>query len=94
MLTAFIGLFLLSTGAVNTDITYTKDVKPIFQNRCAQCHNERWKSANWLDYKTAFKNRASIKRRVWLERSMPPSVSMLESERVTIKDWIDQGAKE
>lgn len=43
------GYFLLQTGQnsknTHTDITYTKDIQPIFQSRCASCHIGKAKSA-------------------------------------------------
>lgn len=66
------------------------DVKPIFENRCLECHSaEHW---NWTNYDTAFAKRREIYNRVWGTRSMPMGKSMPESERVTIRDWVDGGA--
>ena len=45
--------------------TYLQDVRPIIMGKCARCHNERATLPNWLDYKTAFNDRAEIKRRIW-----------------------------
>ncbi len=75
-------------------ITYTKDIKPIFEKRCSSCHNGHTPQRNWLDYDTAYANRLKIKNKVWIEQSMPPSgISMEPEERHKISDWVDFGAK-
>jgi len=69
-----------------------RDVRPIFEKRCAQCHDAKWPAKNWMEYDVAYANRLVIKRRVWDNLSMPPS-SMPFDERRVIKKWVDQGAK-
>lgn len=73
--------------------SYKETIKPIFQKRCAQCHNENWKDKNWLDYETAYKNRDKIRYRVWEVKNMPPSGDIPMIERVLIKKWVDKGAQ-
>jgi uncharacterized membrane protein len=81
-----------STTASN--LTYTTNIKSIFQNRCSQCHNSNWPDKNWMDYDTAYKNRIAIKTRV-ANQTMPPgnSTGLTKEERSTIVKWIDEGAK-
>jgi len=76
------------------ETTYTKDVQPIIEKRCSQCHNANWADKNWMDYDTAFKHRDMIKLRVQNE-SMPPgnTTEMTKEERATIIKWVDGGAK-
>jgi uncharacterized membrane protein len=77
-------------------ITYTKDLKPILASRCAACHNEdSMPNKNWQKYKLAYTFRYNIKARVVTLKNMPPNniTGMLESERETIKKWVDQGGK-
>lgn len=83
---------LVFSSMILANVTYHKDVRPVFEKRCAQCHNERWPDKNWMDYEKAFTNREKIKRRVesW---SMPPNGNMPKEERALVKQWVDQGAK-
>ena len=81
--------FILNMG---TDISYKKDIRPIFQQRCIQCHSSG--PLNWMEYNNAFKYKDQIKRRVWDYRSMPPGGFITEEEREKIRDWVNQGAKE
>ena len=76
------------------NLTYTADIKPIFEKRCSQCHNANWTDKNWLDYDTAFKNKDKIKLRVGNE-TMPPGnqTELTKEERASIIKWVDQGAK-
>jgi uncharacterized membrane protein len=76
------------------DITYTKDVKPIFERRCSQCHNANWPDKNWLDYNKAKENKDKIKIKV-KDKTMPPgnSTEITEEERNIIIQWVDDGAK-
>ncbi len=81
--------FLLSDSST---LTYEKDIKPIFKQRCTQCHNDYSTLPNWMNYDIAFAKRAQIRERVWVTRTMPIGF-ITEEERKSIKDWIDQGAK-
>ena len=84
--------------------TYMRDVLPIFMGKCSRCHNEQARFVyDWLDYKTAFKDRWEIKRRVWdswkgsyFKESMPidnspESLSFSADDRATIRDWVLAG---
>jgi uncharacterized membrane protein len=77
---------LLTSG-----LTY-KDVRPIFEKRCAQCHSSNWPDKNWMDYETAKKHKNHIKHRV-SDQSMPPgnATGLTEEERKMIIDWVDGG---
>lgn len=77
----------------NAEITY-KDIKPILENRCAQCHNSNWADKNWMDYDTAKKNADKIKLRVE-NKTMPPgnNTQMTEDERKKVIQWVKDGAK-
>jgi len=85
---AFVTLVVLG------DLTYTTDIKPIFEKRCAQCHNANWSAKNWMDYDTAYANRNMIKLRVG-NQTMPPGnqTSMTKEERDKVIKWVNQGAK-
>ena len=85
--------------------TYLRDVLPIIMGKCSRCHNEQARFVyNWLDYRTAFADRAEIKRRVWdswkgtyFKESMPianspESFALTDEERLMIRNWVIQGA--
>jgi uncharacterized membrane protein len=74
--------------------TYTKDIKPIFEKRCAQCHNSNWPARNWMDYNTAKQFKNQIKLRVE-NKTMPPgnNTQMTEDERKKVIQWVKDGAK-
>jgi uncharacterized membrane protein len=78
------------------DVTFKKEIRPIFEKRCAQCHNARWPDKNWLDYTRAKQHADRIKMRVWIQKNMPPGnfSGMTEDERKLVRDWVDNGAKE
>lgn len=86
-------LILLMTSKHFATLTYTKDIYPIFKNRCSLCHNDNWADHNWLNYDIAYKNREKIKNRVWIKRDMPASGTISDKEREMVKDWVDEGAK-
>jgi uncharacterized membrane protein len=79
---------------VASDVTYTKDAKPIFKERCAMCHNENMPEKNWMDYNQAFKKKDLIKIKM-MDKSMPPgnSTNMTEKERQIVINWVDGGGK-
>jgi len=85
--------------------TYLQDILPIFMGKCARCHNNEAKFIyNWLDYKTAFRDRWEIRRRLWdswkgtyFKESMPianspESLAITDEERLIIRDWVAHGA--
>jgi mono/diheme cytochrome c family protein len=88
-----------------SDITYLRDIQPIFMGKCSRCHNSQARFVyNWLDYKTAYKDRWEIRRRIWdswkghyYKESMPiqnspESLAITEEDRIKIKDWVVSGA--
>jgi mono/diheme cytochrome c family protein len=84
--------------------TYLRDVLPIFMRLCARCHNnQNTLGFDWLDYKTAYRERWEINRRIWdswegtffresmpLEKS-PESQAITNAERAKIRDWVMSG---
>lgn len=84
--TLFLNPFILAITP-----TYTKDLKPIFHNRCSKCHDSL-PNKNWQLYKNAYNYRTQIKQKVLL-RDMPPRESIPQSEIDTIVNWVDTGAK-
>jgi uncharacterized membrane protein len=77
----------------SSEPTY-KDVKPLFEKHCAQCHNANWPSRNWLDEKTAKTYASQIRYRLE-NKTMPPGnfTKMTQEERDKIIDWVKKGAK-
>lgn len=85
--------------------TYLQDVVPILMGKCYRCHNQQTSFLNnWLDYRTAYSDRAELKRRIWdswrgsyFKQPMPilnspESGAITEQERAVIKAWIETGA--
>jgi mono/diheme cytochrome c family protein len=96
---------LSPTSPVPQHPTYLRDVLPIIMGKCSRCHNEEASFVyNWLDYRTAFADRGEIKRRVWnswkgiyFKESMPisnspESLAITDAERITIRNWVNEGA--
>ena len=76
--------------------TFTNNIKPLVEKRCAPCHTGFIDSLpNLTIYSIAYKKRFIIKSRV-KSRKMPPknSTGLTDAERQTILDWVNQGAKE
>ena len=88
LIPTLIEIFVLTTGPIY------KDIKPIFEKRCALCHSSNWPDKNWLDVDKARANAEKIKFRV-SNQSMPPgnATSLTKEERKMIIDWVDGGAK-
>ncbi len=95
----------VATESTNQPPTYLRDILPIIMGKCSRCHNEQAQFVyNWLDYRTAFADRAEIKRRVWdswkgtyFKESMPianspESLALTDGERLTIRNWVARGA--
>lgn len=101
--------FLPASSAVSTsgkEITFSKDVAPIFNKNCAECHRPGEAAPfSTLTFKDVRPWARSIKEKV-AKREMPPwhadphvgewsnDRRMSEAEIQTIVAWVDQGAKE
>jgi len=85
--------------------TYLQDVVPIVMGKCYRCHNQQTTFLNnWLDYGTAYADRAELKRRIWdswkgayFKQSMPianspESDAITDEERTVLKQWVERGA--
>src|SRR2546425_12230327 len=94
------------TAAVAQDVTFTKDVAPILQRSCQNCHRpDQMAPMSLLTYEDARPYARSIKART-MARAMPPwhvernigiqkfkdDPSLTEDEIATIAAWVDQGA--
>lgn len=82
-----------NTTFSEVEISYAKEVRPVFSKNCASCHNAKSGLGNWLVYEEAFKNRLAIQRRV-KSREMPAhgGTRMSESDRELINAWVNTGA--
>ena len=105
MLTVAAALYAAAATS-STPVTFHKDVLPILQNRCQECHREgEIGPFALMDYKQTRPLAKSIKEAV-LTRKMPPwfadakvghfsnDDSLSKQEIDTIVAWVDGGAKE
>jgi mono/diheme cytochrome c family protein len=102
---AFAQSAMAAAAPTNQPPTYLQDIQPILMGHCSRCHNSQARFVyDWLDYKTAFRDRWEIKRRVWdsyhgsyYKQSMPienspESLAIDESDRLLIRNWVLSGA--
>ena len=83
----------LNEGALNAP-SYARDIQPIFQARCATCHNPASPPMNWLNFDTAQKKKALIYVRAVLLKDMPMNdnvTKLTDDERALIGRWIQTG---
>jgi hypothetical protein len=103
------GLFILVIGRAtsagyDSNVTFTKDVAPIFYNRCVECHRPgEIAPMSLITFNEARPWAKSIKQKV-VDRSMPPWLASAENhdfknerrlsqkEIDTITAWVDAGA--
>jgi len=93
-------------AVAQAQVTFTKDVAPILQNRCQSCHRpDTFAPMSLLNYEEARPWAKSIKQKVLL-REMPPwyidknvgvqhfknDVSLSDEEIATIVKWVDSGS--
>src|SRR2546425_10771810 len=107
-LVAFIAVVVagLTPAAAQAQVTFTKDVAPILQNRCQVCHRpDTFAPMSLLTYEDARPWARAIKEKVVI-REMPPwyidknvgvrhfsnDVSLSDEEIATIVKWVDGGA--
>jgi hypothetical protein len=95
-----------ASGPPPKNVTFSKDVAPIFFNECVQCHRPNdLAPMSLLSYKDARPWARSIKEKV-LKREMPPwhadpqhgvfsnDRRLTQRQIDTIVAWVDQGARE
>jgi len=104
------GLVVLSTVSANSgpkkEVTFNRDVAPIFFKNCAECHRANdIAPMSLMSYKESRPWARSIKEKV-ISREMPPwspdpkygeftnDHRLTQKEIDTIVAWVDQGAKE
>jgi hypothetical protein len=103
-----LSLFVMSAGATKApkSVTFTKDVAPIFNAKCAECHRAGESAPfSTLTYREVRPWAKSIREKV-ASRTMPPwhadphygqfknDRSLSQAEIDTITAWVDGGAKE
>jgi hypothetical protein len=104
----FSSLFLMSASAFAADATFSKDIAPILERSCQNCHRAgSIAPMPLLTYKDARPWARSIKEKV-VRREMPPwhidrnvgitkfkeDPSLTDAEIATISNWVDHGAPE
>lgn len=100
--------YSVTAVAVFAQATFTKDIAPIFQRACQNCHRDgSIAPMSLLNYKESRPWARSIKEKV-VRRQMPPwhidrnvginkfkdDPSLSEAEIATISKWVDAGAPE
>jgi len=105
---AFVNISIESSAdsKINKEITFSKDIAPIFYKNCVQCHRAgEIAPMSLMTYKEARPWARSIREKV-LTREMPPwhadpqhgefanDRRLSQQEIDTIAAWVDQGAKE
>lgn len=103
---AFAGVLAATAATVSVNVTFNKDVLPVLQNRCQECHRPgEIAPMSFMTYKDTRAWAKAIKSAV-LTRQMPPwfadphygkfsnDRSLAQSEIDTIVAWVDSGAKE
>jgi hypothetical protein len=101
-------LLMTAAAPAQQQVTFTKDVAPILQERCQVCHRVgTFAPMSLVTYEQARPWAKSIKQKV-LAREMPPwfidknigvqhfsnDVSLTDQEIATITKWVDSGAPE
>ncbi|HET9529466.1 MAG TPA: cytochrome c, partial [Blastocatellia bacterium] len=102
---AGLGFCLSGVSASPASVTFSKDVAPILQKRCEECHREGGVAPmSFTSYEEARPWARAIKERV-VRREMPPfhalgavgryheDPRLTDAEIATIRDWVDGGAK-
>ncbi|MEW6211241.1 MAG: cytochrome c [Acidobacteriota bacterium] len=107
---AMIAVVVLSSDIISADpsgkaITFSKDVAPIFQQRCEECHRAGGVAPMPLTTFEETRPWARAIREKVVSRQMPPfhatgavgryanDPRLTDSEIATIRDWVDGGAK-
>src|SRR5437660_10014706 len=97
---------LVATLSANAQVTFTKEVSPILQQRCQICHHPgTFAPMSLMTYEEARPWAKSIKEKI-LMREMPPwhidkhvggqrfsnDISLSDEEIAVIARWVDNGA--
>lgn len=105
VLSLFVGIIALANTSCKKDeepecesttaISYSADVEAIFTTSCntSGCHRDGFSSGDFTDF-DEIKNKisgGSMKSRL-VDRSMPPSAELSDSDLQKLLCWIEQGA--
>ena len=103
---SFAGLLAATAASVPSNVTFNKDVLPVLQNRCQECHRPgEIAPMSFMTFKDTRAWAKAIKTAV-VTKQMPPWLadshygkfsndrSLSQSEIDTIVAWVDGGAKE
>lgn len=106
MLRLAISVVLLAAPLAAQEVTFYRDVLPILQNRCQECHRTGQMAPMALTTYQETRPWAKAIREAVLTRKMPPwfadpccgkfqnDRSLTVSERETLAKWVDSGAQE
>lgn len=71
------------------NVSFEKDVKPIFKNYCVECHK------GITNYSVATQFKDKIYDKIVLKKEMPPNfrLKLSDYEVEVVKQWVKQGTK-
>ncbi len=75
-------------------LSFEQTILPLFEMKCALCHNAGSGLFNVLDYSTVITKLDSLRNRVVVIKDMPQVGTMTDREREIVDEWISQGAEE
>ena len=73
------------------NITFTKDVKPVIDANCIQCHGSGGNSPNLTSYNSISASANSVKSEV-ASRRMPRGSSLSQDDIDAVVCWVESGA--
>lgn len=92
-------VFVQSSGAMsdfstlNSIAFFTRDVQPIFQKNCANCHGKgKVCPIDYTDYATALANKDLLQDRLLVKKDMPMGSSLDQVSLGLISSWLAGGA--
>lgn len=81
-----------SAGNQGARVTFERDIRPIFKDKCSMCHNTGSAIPNWDIYDVSFSLKDRLMNRVVVLKNMPIGTTMTEQERGLLAEWIQLGA--
>lgn len=84
----------IQTSSGDFAVTYSRDIKPIFEKTCSACHNEGSAIPNWGNYEVSFAKKDRLLDRVIIKKDMPLGFPMSDEERALVGEWLKLGAPE
>ena len=73
-----------------SSITYTKDIRPIIDKKCSQCH-QYMGDKDWTNYDNVKAKCSLFKERLYIKKDMPPGnvTNVTDDERELFKNFVD-----